>query len=94
VTKKKHRATEALRRLGGTPPEPDPNFRCHHKQWDYRHECKTKPVRMRECWWDGAKRWFCVEHDPVRIEHERKNRKKHIEAKRDRWKQMEHERKG
>lgn len=91
--KKKHRKLEALRRLGATPPEPDPNFRCQHHRWTHRGECKNPPVRLRECWWDGIKRWFCIEHDPVRLEHEAKNKKRRAELKRERWKRMEHERK-
>lgn len=94
MTKKKHRRLEALRRLGAEPPPPDPNFRCHHQNWDYRSRCSAPPVRLRECYWDGVKRWYCVNHDPVRLEHEARNRKKREEEeKRARWKQMEKERK-
>jgi hypothetical protein len=51
-------------------------------------------VRLRECWWDNVKRWYCIAHDPVRLEHEARNKKKRAEEKRARWKQMERERDG
>lgn len=95
-TKKKHRRAEALRRLGGEPPPPDPNFRCHHRDFSYSFvdSCKGAPVRLRECHWDGVKRWYCVKHDPLRLEHEARNRKKREAEKKSRWQQMDRERKG
>jgi len=95
MTKKKHRALEALRRLGAEPPPPDPNYRCQHKGsfYVYGQRCDKPPVRLRECWWDNQKRWYCVEHDPARIYHEQRNRKKREEEKRQRWKAMERDRK-
>lgn len=92
--KKKHRKLEALRRLGAAPPEPDPHFKCQHQRLTYTTSaCRNPPVRLRECWWDGIKRWFCIQHDPVRLEHEAQNKKKRDAEKRERWKAMEQERK-
>jgi hypothetical protein len=91
MTKKKYRSLEALRRLGAEPPPPDPNFKCHHRH-GYMDTCKATPARMRKDY-SGVLRWYCPAHDPIRIEHESRNRKKREEEKRARWRQMEHERK-
>lgn len=40
------------------------------------------------------KRWYCVKHDPLRLEHEARNRKKREAEKKSRWQQMDRERKG
>jgi len=84
-----------LRRLGGKVPEPDPNYYCHHRYYalQLRDRCNKPPARMREGW-DGVKRWYCAEHDPVRLDHEAKNRKKRDAEKKARWQQMERERRG
>lgn len=94
MTKKKHRALEALRRLGGELPPPDPNFRCRgaDRYFGIVDRCSKPPVRFRESW-DGTKAWYCIDHDPVRRFHEERNRKKREEEKRRRWKTMERDRK-
>lgn len=88
MTKKNKRELEALWRLG-VELKPDPNYYCHHHMWGPR--CTNKPTKMRE--WYGTKQWYCAAHDPVRLEHERKNRKKREAEKKARWQQMERERK-
>lgn len=90
MTKNKNstRQIEALRRLG-VELKPDPNYYCHHRT--YRDRCNRPPTKMREHY--GVMQWFCAIHDPVRLYHEAKNRKKRQAEKKARWQQMERERK-
>jgi len=92
VTKKKHRALEALRRLGAEPPPPDPNFKCHYRTFGFGDPCKETPARMRKDH-AGVLRWYCPHHDPIRIAHEQRNKKKREAEKKARWQQIERERK-
>lgn len=91
MTKNKNgkRQIEALRRLG-VELKPDPNYYCHHQPWA-RDRCKNPPTKMREHY--GVMQWFCAMHDPVRLYHEEKNRKKRQAEKKARWQQVERERK-
>ena len=93
MTKNKNgkRQIEALRRLG-VELKPDPNYYCHHRTYRaWNDRCTNPPTKMRE--WNGAMQWFCAAHDPVRLYHEEKNRKKRQAEKKARWQRMERERK-
>lgn len=88
------RSREVLRRLGHPDPSPPKRPRCAGHPFRWLWETCDRPGFRERVDHQGVARWYCAEHDPNRIIESEKNKKQRKEDKKNRWKQMERDRRG